>query len=217
MLNAKQAMLVAEKQVETAFAVFESKSLRLHGSPIRTQRLGDLILSGVKRASATPSESLAVLEAELKVTLKKALQPIADVEAEIATLEHVANFLQNGGALHVEDTQTTAAAKAVRAAHLLGTLDAVAVGQDMLRSVELTKAELARTKQVWVPKIERARQVVEAKARLAVYKSFQMDAEAQKADLRLTRVKAVASWYASPQSKARLTQRQARLASKLGV
>ena len=218
MINLKQAIARSESGVASAFAVFEAKTKFLLGTPPRTHAgIGDLILSAAKATSSDPKAELAQLEGDLAASLKDALAPIGLAEEEIQTLVAVVSFLRNGGQLNVSDLTTIAAAKAVRASHLLGTIDANVVANDLDRMIESAKQELERTKQFWFPKIARAKDVVVAKTKVAIYKSHGLDREAASAALRLTRVKALADWYASPQSRARLSQRQKRIAIKLGV
>jgi hypothetical protein len=219
MLNLRTQIENSESEINVAFTQYEAATKLLLGanSTQSNKSVGQAIRACVQFISTNPKQELTKAAADLDAAVKRALNKIDIARDELNTLKNIAGYLSGTNPLPSADLTTVTAAKAVRAGHLIGAIDAHTVAKDILRSIDGAEAELQRTAQVWIPKIERAKQLVVAKSSLAVYKSWNMADDVRWTELRLTRVKAIANWYATPQSKHQLTKRQARFATKQGV
>jgi hypothetical protein len=140
---------------------------------------------------------------------------LSEAMEEADNLGKVADYLEGIiPKLEIDDFNLIAQARSVREGHIAGLIDGLAVAADIRRYLTEAKAEVERVQNKWgaatISASKVAAQNIRAKALIAID-----DPKAEYAKMKLTRLKAVHTWYhgGGKDNRTRKIQRAMRRAS----
>lgn len=182
-----------EGALRKAFAAADASLASIPDSTIRKGgSLGSLIISAAHNSAVDPREQAFQIGKRLESDVEAALSLLDAASAEGKALEAVAAHLETGARLPDDiDTALAAHAKQVRAGHLAGLLDGVAIAADIRRSIEQASNEVKRLQNTLAASSRSAARVVGAKAVQTAYTRAGLVKSAETAALRVTRLQAL--------------------------
>jgi hypothetical protein len=183
----------SERAVRLAFAKADSRIAEIEDTRVRrgapaAQRL----TAAIKSASADPIKTAAAIKSELDAEIDAAFAIVERAAHEADGLDAVCQYIKTGGVLDVADPTLHALAKQLRAAHLAGALDGVAVTSQVERYLNLTRDEIKRLADKWVAQTKSAAQITATRAELTAHQRAGLDCE--HLERRLVQQKAAHNW-----------------------